>query len=124
MSAHDIALAVLLGITVLTCFEGSLGVAVMRDPFQRLHYIAVPAGISILALTTAVVVQEGWSQQTIKVILIMFLLMLMNGVVTHATARAARIRANKQLPPSPGEKIPIHGHPGFLRTEPPPAARE
>ena len=109
MSGLQWILAILLGIGALTGLEAGIGVLVMRDPFQKLHYIAIPAGLSAIAITIAVIVQEGIGQAALKAILTTLVLMGMNGVVTHATARAARIRKLGRLPAEPEERIPIAG---------------
>jgi multisubunit Na+/H+ antiporter MnhG subunit len=52
-----------------------------------------------------VVVKEGWGQATIKTILVAMVLLLINAVLTHATARAARVRALGHWQPAPEEHI-------------------
>jgi monovalent cation/proton antiporter MnhG/PhaG subunit len=83
----------LLAVAVLLVFVCAIGVLVMRDPYQRLHYIAPPTTVSVLLITLAVWIDEPQRQAGLKMIVITILLGLMNGVVTHATARAFRIRA-------------------------------
>jgi multisubunit Na+/H+ antiporter MnhG subunit len=61
--------------------------------------------IATLSLLVAVVIKEGWGQATIKTILVFFVLLLINAVLSHATARAARVREFGQWTPNPGENI-------------------
>ena len=64
----------------------------MKDLYERLHYLFPPATITIICFTAAVIVDKRFSQAGIKALLIMLVLLAMNSVLTHATARAARIR--------------------------------
>ena len=59
-----------------------------------------------VAIPAAVVLHEGFSQAGAKAILIGILLFFSNPVLSHATARAARIRRKNQLSPAPDERIP------------------
>jgi multicomponent Na+:H+ antiporter subunit G len=92
MSPRELAVVVLLavgvGVTLLSC----LGVLVMRDPYDRLHYTAPAAVIAPLAIAAAVVVEERLSAAGVKAVLVALVLIGSNPVLSHATARAARIR--------------------------------
>ncbi len=68
----------------------SLGLSVMRDDYQRLHFIAPPATIGAGALTLALWLGEPDRTFAVKATLSLLLLMAANAVVTHATARALR----------------------------------
>ncbi len=65
----------------------------MREPMQALHFLALPASLGIVAVALATWLQTGWSQVALKTTLIAAILLLFNSVVTHATARAFRLRA-------------------------------
>jgi len=52
------------------------------------------------------VIQEGWSVETGKTVLVLFVLLLVNAVLTHATARAARVRQYGHWSPQTTEDIP------------------
>jgi len=105
MKAADIAVAVLLGIAVLTTMISCWALVLFRDKFQRMHYLSVVTTVSTFSLLLAVVVKEGWGQATLKTILVFFVLLLVNAVVTHATARAARVRQYGNWVPTPEEHI-------------------
>ncbi len=83
---------VLLALSVAIALFCSIGMLVMRDPYQRLHFLAPPASLCTVLLAIAVLVGEDDKTAFGKTALIALLLTIMNGVVTHATARAARIR--------------------------------
>ena len=92
MSARDLAVVVLLvlgvGITLLSC----VGVLVMRNPYDRLHYTAPAAVLAPVAIAVAVVLEERLSAAGVKAVLVALVLVTTNPVLGHATARAARIR--------------------------------
>jgi monovalent cation/proton antiporter MnhG/PhaG subunit len=106
---HPIIIGILLGIAVLLAILCSVGVMVMRDAFQRLHFPAVVVTLSTLLIAIAVWVEEKDPQARIKVILIGLLLFVMNSVLTAATAKAVRIHQQGHWEPHPEEKIPVIG---------------
>jgi multisubunit Na+/H+ antiporter MnhG subunit len=115
MSLHAIAVDTLLACTVLACWLGVLGMWRMRTPTQALHFLAIPGTAGILALTLAVFLEEGLSSAGLKTLLIAFILLAINSVVTHATARAFRTRDLGHWQPQNGdgiEFVPSTHHPG------------
>lgn len=106
---HPIIIGVLVGIAVGLAIICSIGVMVMRDAFQRLHFSAVVVTFSTLLIAIAVWVEEKDPQPRIKVILIGVILFVMNSVLTSATAKAVRIQQTGHWEPHPEEKIPVIG---------------
>jgi multicomponent Na+:H+ antiporter subunit G len=86
--AIDILLALATASVALT----ALGVLVSRDPYQRLHFLAPAATIGTVCVAAAIVLRESMGQMGIKTLIAAAVLFLMNPVLTHATARAARTR--------------------------------
>lgn len=105
MTAADIAVETLLGVSVLTAWLCCLGILWMRNVLDALHYLAPVTTVSSMALLAAVVVAEGWGQATIKTILICVVMLLINAVLSHATARAYRVEQLGQWQPTPDEEI-------------------
>lgn len=103
--ATSLGLFLALAITVLSC----IGLAFARDFFNRLHYLAPVTSVGITFLLAAVLASEGWGQAVIKVFLVWLVLLLINSVLTHATARAARVRDLGHWTPDPRENIPGAG---------------
>lgn len=101
---HPIAESILLGIVVLASWLGVLGMLRMREPTQALHYLSLPA-VGAIALTIAVFVETGPSQASWKTLAICFMLLAVNSVVTHATARAFRTRELGHWEPLDGDPI-------------------
>jgi monovalent cation/proton antiporter MnhG/PhaG subunit len=110
---QDFVTYVLLGSAVLLVLASSLGVLLMRDVFQKMHYVT-PAGIvAPLLVALAVTVQQGWSEATTETWLALLFVAATGPVLAHATARAARIRehgdwrqADDPLDTSAGPKSP------------------
>jgi monovalent cation/proton antiporter MnhG/PhaG subunit len=106
---HPVVVGILLGIAVLLAILCSVGVMVMRDAYQRLHFSAVVVTFCTLLIAVAVWVEEKDPQPRIKVILIGLILFVMNSVLTAATAKAIRIHEKKHWEPHPEEQIPVIG---------------
>ena len=98
-------MAVLLGAGVLVELASVLGVLLLRDAFDRLHFTAPASTLGPLAIAAAVVVRESFSQAGIKAVLVAVVLLVTNPVLTHATARAARIRAHGAWTVQEGEEV-------------------
>jgi multicomponent Na+:H+ antiporter subunit G len=92
VSKTQIIIDVLLAIGVLNALIGAIGVLVVHDLYERLHYLSPPSTISISCFAAAVIVDKHFSIAGIKALIIAIVIILMNSVLTHATARAARIR--------------------------------
>lgn len=107
--AHAIVVATLLGLAVLLSILSALGLAVMRDAYQRLHYPAVIVSWASIFIIVAVWIDEKDPQARIKAILIGLLLFTMNSVLTSATAKAIRIQDKGHWEPHPDEGIEVVG---------------
>jgi monovalent cation/proton antiporter MnhG/PhaG subunit len=105
MNLHSMLLDVLLALTVLSCWIGVVGMLRMPEPMQAMHYLTLPASIGSIALTIAVFLQSGASSTAFKTLLIAVILLAINSVVTHATARAFRTRELGHWQPRDGDPI-------------------
>lgn len=100
--ARTVAVWTLLGLAALVTLVSSIGVVAMREPLARLHYVAAPASASFLVLAAQLV--DGADRAScVKMLVLSLVLALLNGVVTHATARAAFVHARGKWPPDPPE---------------------
>ncbi len=88
-----ILLALAFVVEVLCC----VGLLAMRNPFDRLHAVAPANILPPLLVTVAMLVQTGFSSATIKALLIAAALIFTSPIVTHAIARAARLRETGEL---------------------------
>jgi multisubunit Na+/H+ antiporter MnhG subunit len=84
---RDVVVGVLAGagiaVQVFTC----LGVVMMRDALDRLHYVGTSA-VGIPLVCAAVIVDEGPSLIGLKALLTAAFLMVTGPTLAHATARA------------------------------------
>jgi monovalent cation/proton antiporter MnhG/PhaG subunit len=96
MSAAELAVAVLLALGVAVTWLSCLGVLLMRDPYDRLHYTGPASALAPVLIAAAVVVEERLSAAGVKALLVALVLVTINPVLGHATARAARIREHGQ----------------------------
>lgn len=105
---RDFELA-LLGLLILACWLGCVGMLRMREPTQALHYLALPSAIASPLLPLAMGCATGWSIATVKAALIAFFLIATNSVVAHATARAIRVRRIGHWEPRKGDDVEFLG---------------
>jgi multisubunit Na+/H+ antiporter MnhG subunit len=61
MTGRDVAADVLLGLAVAVVLLSSLGVLVMRDVYQKLHFVTPISLIAPALVAVAVLVQQGYS---------------------------------------------------------------
>ena len=83
-------IAALLALAVASALLSAAGLLVSTTVYRRLHFLAPAATVGVVAVAAAIVLQEGWGQAGVKAILTGAVLFVMNPILTHATARAAR----------------------------------
>jgi multicomponent Na+:H+ antiporter subunit G len=71
-------------------FFGSLGIITLPDFFSRTHAASKVDTVGIVVLLLGIGVLEGWSANTVKILVAAVFLMFTNPVAAHALARAAR----------------------------------
>jgi monovalent cation/proton antiporter MnhG/PhaG subunit len=91
VSFSHLAASILLIVGVALELFAVLGVVVMRDAFDRLHYVGL-AGYGALLIGVAILVRESWSLIGDKSLATGALLMLIGPVLVHATVRSFRTR--------------------------------
>jgi monovalent cation/proton antiporter MnhG/PhaG subunit len=89
---RDVVVDVLLGVGVASVLISCLGVLVMREALDRLHYTAPASTVAPVLIAVAVLVEEPLSSAGIKAVMVAVLIVVTTPALTHATARAARIR--------------------------------
>jgi len=102
VSPRELAVAALLVVGIGVTLASCLGVLLMRNAYDRLHYTAPATTLAPLAVAAAVLVAEGPSAAGVKAVLVAIVLLVTNPVLTHATARAARIRKFGEWRPHDG----------------------
>ena len=89
---RDVIVAVLLGVGVAAALLSCVGVMLMHSALDRLHFTAPAATVSPVLFAAAVLVEEPLSSAGVKAVLIALVVIVTTPVLTHATARAARVR--------------------------------
>ena len=96
MSAHEIAVHVLVWTAVATELVCCVGIVAARDAFARLHYSAAASTLGPVLFAVAIAVEEGIrSTAAAAALVVAAFLLLGNPAVTIATARAARARRER-----------------------------
>jgi multisubunit Na+/H+ antiporter MnhG subunit len=98
VSVRDGAVLVLLFAGIAVQALGCLGVAVMRTPFDRLHF----TGFSVLAavaLAAAITVREGFSLIADKALLVAAVVVVTSPVIVQVVGHAVRIADRGGLDP-------------------------
>lgn len=104
MSGRQLAVDVLVALGVGGQLLCCVGVAVMRDVFDRLHFAMAAATLPPLLVAAAVVVEEGWGSSAINALAAAALLFVLSPAAAVATGRAARQRLLGQVEPSAEER--------------------
>jgi multisubunit Na+/H+ antiporter MnhG subunit len=90
----DVLVWILVVVAFLTCAMSVLGVLLThRSAYDGMHFTGPASSVAPLALALAVLIDFGpLSQAGVKAVIVAVLLILLNAVVVHATARALRVR--------------------------------
>ena len=102
MSGREILADVLLGLGVAIALASSIGILVMRDAYQKLHYVTPVALVAPLIVGLAVLAQSGLTENTAQTWLALLFIVIAGPFLTHATVRAARTREKGDWRPDAG----------------------
>lgn len=109
MALGDIFVWIFLAVAMAAFLVTAIGLLVCKDLYDRIQF-TYPAGtVGIAAIAAAVVVHEPVSQAALKAILIGIVIFGSSAALSHATARAARVRRLGDWRPSHNEKIKVAG---------------
>ena len=81
-----------------------IGCVAMRNVYDRLHYVSAGTTIGPFLILAAILGKEGLTSAGLDSIAAVALLFLVNPIVVHATARAARKIDFGDLEPKPEER--------------------
>jgi multisubunit Na+/H+ antiporter MnhG subunit len=87
----NLLVAVLLASACGAVVIAAAGVLLSRTAYQRLHFLGPTATVGVVAVVAAVIAREGLGVAGIKAVLAGVILLVINPILTHATARAARV---------------------------------
>ena len=92
MIARDVCSDVLLGLAVAIVLGASLGVLLMRDACQKLHFVTPAALVAPVLVALAVLVPAGLDENTGETCVALLFLAIAGPYLSHATMRAIRVR--------------------------------
>lgn len=98
MTLKQVVVAILLTVGVGVQLWSCLGVLVMRNALDRLHFTGPATAIGPVAIAAAIIVKESLSTMGVKAVLVALILFVTNPVLTHATGRAAHTIKRDQPP--------------------------
>jgi multisubunit Na+/H+ antiporter MnhG subunit len=98
---RNVVADVLLGLAVIIVLASSIGILVMRDVYQKLHYVTPAALVAPFVVGLAVLFHSGWTISSTQTWLTLLILAIASPYLTHATIRAARIRETGDWRPRP-----------------------
>lgn len=90
--ARDVVAYLLLGLAVLVVAGAGLGILLMRDAYQKLHFVTPAALVAPVLVTLALLVRSGLNENTGETCLALVFLVIAGPYLSHATMRAIRVR--------------------------------
>lgn len=92
MNAQAIVADVLLGLAAVVVVSCSIGVYLMGDVYQRLHFVTPISILAPILVAVAVTVRQGYVEATGQSWLTVLIVVVAAPILSHATIRAARSR--------------------------------
>ncbi len=92
MILKDVVSDTLLGLAVAIVLGASVGVLVMRDAYQKLHFVTPAALVAPSLVALAIFVQVGLLENTGETLLALLFMVIGGPFLSHATMRAIRVR--------------------------------
>ena len=106
MIIKDVFSDILLGLAVVIVLGASVGVLVMRDAYQKLHFVTPAALVAPALVALAVMVQHGVYEMTGESFLALLFLVISGPYLSHATIRAIRVREKGDWRPQRSGRAP------------------
>lgn len=92
MIAREVFSGIFLAAATVIVLVSSLGVLVMRGPYEKIHFVTPVALVAPVLVTAAVLLRAGFSATTTEAALALLFMVAAGPFLTHATIRAARTR--------------------------------
>lgn len=92
--ARTITVDVLLALACVVIVSSGVALWTVRTAYDRVHVVAPAAMLGIPLLAIALLVNQGVSPLSLKGLVVMLLFWLAAPTLSHATLRAARVRAS------------------------------
>jgi multisubunit Na+/H+ antiporter MnhG subunit len=106
VNVQDIVSGILLGLAVLIVAGASVGVLVMRDAYQKLHFVTPAALVAPVLVALAVLAQVGVYENAGETFLALLFMIIAGPLLSHATMRAIRVREKGDWRPDRSGKAP------------------
>ena len=103
MSVREVIADVLLAVAVMIVLASAVGILVMRDTYQKLHYLTPAALVAPVVVGLAILAQSGLTDDTVQTGLALVFIVIAGPFLSHATIRAARIRETGDWRTRPGD---------------------
>jgi len=85
------------------CLIGGLGLLRFPDVYARMHATGITDTLGTMLMVLGMALQAGWTQVTIKLVLILIFLLFTSPTSTYALANAAYNRGQKPILAPDGE---------------------
>jgi multisubunit Na+/H+ antiporter MnhG subunit len=89
--ARQVVADILLGLAVVVVLSASVGVLVMRDANQKLHFVTPAALVAPFLVALAIFVRMGLVENTGETFLALLFMVIAGPCLSHATIRAIRV---------------------------------
>ena len=89
---REICADILLGLAVAVVLGASFGVLLMRDAYQKLHFVTPAALVAPVLVALAVLIQAGLVENSGETCLALVVMVIAGPYLSHATMRAIRVR--------------------------------
>jgi multisubunit Na+/H+ antiporter MnhG subunit len=103
---REVGADVLLGLAVVIVGGASLGVLLMGDAYQKLHFVTPAALVAPVLVALAMLVRMGLYENTGETCLALFFMVIAGPYLSHATMRAIRVRERGDWRPGRPSKAP------------------
>jgi len=90
-----IASYLVMGLGVGFVIIGSIGILRFRDIHSRLQASGVSDNAGLGLILIGLILHSGWQRHDITLLLLLFILLITNPIVTHSVARSAFVQGNK-----------------------------
>jgi monovalent cation/proton antiporter MnhG/PhaG subunit len=89
---REVVADIFLVMAVVIVLASSVGVLVMGDVYQKIHFVTPAALVAPVLVTLAVFVHAGFSATTTEALIVLVFMVIAGPFLSHATIRAAGIR--------------------------------
>ena len=104
MTPQQIVIDALLTLAALVALGSVVGLVAARDDLDRLHFLAPASVASPVLVAAAVVAREAFDGRAVKALLVAGFFLVLNPILSQATARAQRVREHGDWRLTPEEE--------------------